>query len=74
MSPPVDEDDRSLIARAGRALADGKLSDARVAALAAGDGIDFATAALYQRVRSDARRAQFISRVESGDAIRTSSR
>jgi hypothetical protein len=69
MNTPVDEADGSLIARAGPALADGDLSDDRVAALAAGEGIDFATAALYHRVRTDSRRARFISRIESGDAL-----
>jgi hypothetical protein len=67
MVPPPDHDDQSLIAQAGPALAGGELTDERVARLAAARGIDFATAALYQRVRTEHGRAAFIHRIESGE-------
>ena len=64
-----DEEDQSLIARAGPALAGGEVTDERVRALAEAGGVDFATAALYHRVRSDACLADFLTRIESGDAL-----
>ena len=67
MRPPLEKEDQSLIDRAAPALAGGDLSDARLASLADAEGIDFATAALYHRVRSDPCRSAFISRIECGE-------
>jgi hypothetical protein len=66
--PPLSEDDRRLIERASAACREGELTDTRLQALAAAEGIDFATGALYHRVRSDPRRVDFISRIESAVA------
>ena len=66
--PPPD-DERDLMKRAGEAAGDGPPCDERLASLAADHGIDFATASLYHRVRSDARRSDFFERIER-DAAR----
>jgi hypothetical protein len=65
--PPPDE--RALIEAARGALGDAgaDASDSLLASVSRERGIDFATAALYHRVRSDARRAAFIQRIESAD-------
>ena len=67
--PPLSEDDRRLIARAAAAGGGGELSDERFRDLAASEGIDFATAALYHRVRSDPERRGFIDRIEAPQLV-----
>jgi hypothetical protein len=69
LRPPPPEDERDLIRRAGEAMAEGPSCDRRLAALVTERGIDFATAALYHHVRSDARRLAFFERIE-GDGPR----
>ena len=65
---PLSEEDRRLIDRASPVdVGDDDFLEGRLRALAAAEGVDFATAALYHRVRSDPRRRGFISRVEAPD-------
>src|SRR3954468_6144191 len=64
-SPP--ENERGLIEQAGAALGNGEVTDACLSDLAARQGIDFATAALYQRLRRDPRRSRFYRRLESAE-------
>jgi hypothetical protein len=65
--PPLDTDDLALL-EAATAVPGLELSDESLRALAASRGIDFATAALYRRVRADPSRATFIAWVESAEA------
>jgi hypothetical protein len=62
------EEERRLVEEAGAALDNWELTDARLTDLAARHGIDFATAALYHRLRSDPRRSMFHQRIESAEA------
>ena len=61
--PPPPDEERDFIKRVGEATS-GPHDDERLVVLAAHHGIDFATAALYHHVRSDARRSHFFQRIE----------
>jgi hypothetical protein len=63
--PPLSAEDRRLLERVAPSARALDLSDEGLRVMAAAEGVDFATAALYLHLRSDSRRAAFFQRVES---------
>lgn len=64
--PPLSDEDRRLIERAGEAAIGAESSTQEgLRELTAAHGVDFATAALFRRIRFDPRRAAFFERIES---------
>lgn len=63
--PPMSAEDRRLLDRVALRARSLDLSDEALRVMAAAEGVDAATAALYHHLRADSRRAAFFQRVES---------